>query len=278
MPVETAARRLLFQSAPQCFGLRNPSFSLRDLFKRPSPALPSSYELDLPSRQHPQISAWKWRRKSVTLRWREMDSNYWSRHGETPLGRAMWFPRTAPPVRRGTDPERDEKFESGFLHQRVRCSHARIRSPCWRSTLFLPPLGRDKLAQAVVGAMQGARDVLVVGDDVTAEYFDLRRFLDASGGPPLDRELLRRRRPEGNDLARTAFTSVTVDSDRIRKLVKRMLDGSVTPMQSNALAARLPSVEPRTNVRELHHSVAEAKVGSHAGVLEVVDLTIFAFR
>jgi hypothetical protein len=126
--------------------------------------------------------------------------------------------------------------------------------------------------------MQGARDVLVVGDDVTAEYFDLRRFLDASGGPPLDRELLRRRRPEGNDLARTAFTSVTVDSDRIRKLVKRMLDGSVTPMQSNALAARLPSVEPRTNVRELHHSVAEAKVGSHAGVLEVVDLTIFAFR
>jgi hypothetical protein len=37
-----------------------------------------------------------------------MDSNYWSRHGETPLGRAMWFPRTAPPARRGTDPERDE--------------------------------------------------------------------------------------------------------------------------------------------------------------------------
>jgi hypothetical protein len=23
-----------------------------------------------------------------------MDSNHWSRHGETPLGRAMWFPRT----------------------------------------------------------------------------------------------------------------------------------------------------------------------------------------
>jgi len=48
-----------------------------------------------------------------------MDSNYWSRHGETPLGRAMWFPRTAPPARRGTDPERDEKFESGFLQRRV---------------------------------------------------------------------------------------------------------------------------------------------------------------
>src|SRR6476660_8676045 len=48
-----------------------------------------------------------------SLRWREMDSNYWSRHGEPPLGRAMWLPRTAPPARRGTDPERDEKFESG---------------------------------------------------------------------------------------------------------------------------------------------------------------------
>jgi hypothetical protein len=54
-----------------------------------------------------------------TLRWREMDSNYWSRHGETPFGRAIWFPRTAPPDRRGTDPEGDEKFESGFLQQRV---------------------------------------------------------------------------------------------------------------------------------------------------------------
>jgi len=53
------------------------------------------------------------------------------------------------------------------------------------------------------------RDVLVVGDDVTAEYFDLRRFLDAPGGLPLDRELLRRRRPKGNDLARTPFTSGT---------------------------------------------------------------------
>src|ERR1700746_2708440 len=48
-----------------------------------------------------------------------MDSNLWSRHGETSFGRAMWFPRTAPPARRGTDPERNEKFESGFLRQLV---------------------------------------------------------------------------------------------------------------------------------------------------------------
>ncbi|MBV8088335.1 MAG: AMP-binding protein [Alphaproteobacteria bacterium] len=53
------------------------------------------------------------------------------------------------------------------------------------------------------------RHVLVVGEDLTAEYFDLRRFLDARDELPLDRELLRRRRPKGNDLARTAFTSGT---------------------------------------------------------------------
>jgi len=45
-----------------------------------------------------------------TRRWRKTDSNYWSRHGETPLGRAMWFPRRAPPARRGADPERDESY------------------------------------------------------------------------------------------------------------------------------------------------------------------------
>src|SRR6516162_1261797 len=35
-----------------------------------------------------------------------LDSNYRSHHGETRVGRAMWFPQTAPPARRGTDPER----------------------------------------------------------------------------------------------------------------------------------------------------------------------------
>ena len=52
---------------------------------------------------------------SQTLPRRELDSNLRFRHGETPLGRAMWFSRTTPPAGRGTDPERDEKFESGFL-------------------------------------------------------------------------------------------------------------------------------------------------------------------
>jgi acyl-CoA synthetase (AMP-forming)/AMP-acid ligase II len=53
------------------------------------------------------------------------------------------------------------------------------------------------------------RHVLVVGDDVPAEYFDLRAFLDAPDGPPIDRVALRPRRPRANDLARTAFTSGT---------------------------------------------------------------------
>jgi len=53
------------------------------------------------------------------------------------------------------------------------------------------------------------RYVLVVGEDPTVEYFDLRRFLDAPDDLPLERELLRRRRPKGRDLARAAFTSGT---------------------------------------------------------------------
>src|SRR5436309_8595194 len=36
-----------------------------------------------------------------------------------PFGHARWAPRTAPPARRGTDPERDEKFESHLLQRRV---------------------------------------------------------------------------------------------------------------------------------------------------------------
>ena len=64
----------------------------------------------------------------MTLRWREPDSNHWSRHGETLLARAMWFPRTAPLARRGTDPERDEKFESGSLQRGVCCEPGRGRA------------------------------------------------------------------------------------------------------------------------------------------------------
>src|SRR6516162_3064547 len=73
---------------------------------------------------------------------------YWSRHGETPLGRAMWFPRTAPPARRGADPERDEEFESISLQQTV-WSLAGIRLSPSRSRAF-PPVLRAGAASAVV--------------------------------------------------------------------------------------------------------------------------------
>jgi hypothetical protein len=46
--------------------------------------------------------------------------------GETPRGPAMWFPPTARQARRGTDPVRDEKFESGFLQRGV-CSELIFR-------------------------------------------------------------------------------------------------------------------------------------------------------
>lgn len=52
------------------------------------------------------------------------------------------------------------------------------------------------------------RHVLVVGDDVPVEYFDVRAFLE---GPPtpIDEQALRERRPHANQLQRTAFTSGT---------------------------------------------------------------------
>jgi len=53
------------------------------------------------------------------------------------------------------------------------------------------------------------RHVMVIGEDLPAEFFDLRGFLDAPGEPAIDREKLHRRRPRANDLARTAFTSGT---------------------------------------------------------------------
>ena len=53
------------------------------------------------------------------------------------------------------------------------------------------------------------KHVLVVGDNVPPEYFDLRAFLDAPGQPALDDAALRARRPHPNALMRSAFTSGT---------------------------------------------------------------------
>ena len=56
--------------------------------------------------------------------------------------------------------------------------------------------------------------VFVVGDDVPSNYFDLRRFLDADTDPEVSPEILRRRRPDADQLARTAFTSGTTGNPK----------------------------------------------------------------
>jgi acyl-CoA synthetase (AMP-forming)/AMP-acid ligase II len=53
------------------------------------------------------------------------------------------------------------------------------------------------------------KHIMVVGDEVPADCFDLRRFLDAGGPAELPELELRRRRPHANALQRTAFTSGT---------------------------------------------------------------------
>ena len=56
--------------------------------------------------------------------------------------------------------------------------------------------------------------VFVVGDDVPPDYFDLRRFLDLDAGLEISPESLRRRRPDADQLARTAFTSGTTGNPK----------------------------------------------------------------
>jgi acyl-CoA synthetase (AMP-forming)/AMP-acid ligase II len=53
------------------------------------------------------------------------------------------------------------------------------------------------------------KHVLVVGDDVAPEYFDLRGFLERPATDAIDEQALRARRPQPNALQRTAFTSGT---------------------------------------------------------------------
>lgn len=53
------------------------------------------------------------------------------------------------------------------------------------------------------------RHVMLVGDEVPDGYFDLRKFLSEDNPPVVSDEALAQRRPHGNDLARTAFTSGT---------------------------------------------------------------------
>jgi non-ribosomal peptide synthetase component E (peptide arylation enzyme) len=58
------------------------------------------------------------------------------------------------------------------------------------------------------------KHVLVVGDDVPSDLFDLRTFLAADAGAPVDEQALHARRPQGNDFARVAFTSGTTGNPK----------------------------------------------------------------
>jgi non-ribosomal peptide synthetase component E (peptide arylation enzyme) len=91
------------------------------------------------------------------------------------------------------------------------------------------------------------RHVLVVGEDLTAEYFDLHRFLDAPDELPLDWELLRRPRPKGNDLARTAFTSGTTGDP------KRCCTCTIRPIA--------PPVRQRRTPHRLGERIARVSAG-----------------
>jgi acyl-CoA synthetase (AMP-forming)/AMP-acid ligase II len=53
------------------------------------------------------------------------------------------------------------------------------------------------------------KHILVVGDDVPAEYFDLRGFLEGPHSDSIDDKALAARRPHANALMRTGFTSGT---------------------------------------------------------------------
>ena len=66
---------------------------------------------------------------------------------------------------------------------------------------------------AMIGELQLAlpalRHVMAVGDDVPDGVFDLRAYLDNDAPLEVPAEMLRARRPHGDDLARVAFTSGT---------------------------------------------------------------------
>lgn len=81
------------------------------------------------------------------------------------------------------------------------------------ATVIIPSQvrGFDYVAmiRALWSRLPKLKHVLVVGDEVPGDLFDLRRFLAADDGRPLPDADLRRRRPHGNDFARVAFTSGT---------------------------------------------------------------------
>ena len=58
------------------------------------------------------------------------------------------------------------------------------------------------------------RHVFAVGEDIPADCFDLRRFLDGDSAPEISPEALFSHRPDADRLARTAFTSGTTGNPK----------------------------------------------------------------
>ena len=58
------------------------------------------------------------------------------------------------------------------------------------------------------------RHVFAVGEDIPADCFDLRRFLDGDSAPEIPPEALFSHRPDADRLARTAFTSGTTGNPK----------------------------------------------------------------
>ena len=85
------------------------------------------------------------------------------------------------------------------------------------STLVLPAEFRGfdylEMIETLRPRVPTLRHVLVVGDDVPASYFDLRRFLAEPVIP--DPALLAGRRPHGRNLMRSAFTSGTTGDPKV---------------------------------------------------------------
>ena len=86
------------------------------------------------------------------------------------------------------------------------------------SVLIVPRVFRDfdylEMIDEIRPRLPKLKHVLVVGDSIPNRHFDLRAFLDRDADPEVPNTELDARRPHGDDLARTAFTSGTTGNPK----------------------------------------------------------------